>query len=45
MFTHVLDHNGKTVFEDDLPADPDTFLDAIKLFRKNFVFRCECMFA
>ena len=30
MFTHVLDHKGKTVFEEDLPADPDTFLDAIK---------------
>ncbi len=35
MFTHVLDHKGKTVFEKDLPADPDEFLYAIKPFRKN----------
>ena len=25
MFTHVLDHKGKTVFEQDLPADPTAF--------------------
>jgi hypothetical protein len=23
MFTHVLDANGKTVFEEDLPTDPE----------------------
>jgi len=23
VVTHVLDHKGKTVFEKDLPADPD----------------------
>jgi transposase len=45
MFTHVLDHKGKTVFEKDLPADPDEFLLAIKPFRKNIVIGCECMFA
>ena len=27
MFAHVLDADGKTVFEDDLPADPAAFLD------------------
>ena len=27
MFTHVLDHKGKTVFEQDLPADPAAFLE------------------
>ena len=37
MFTHVLDKKGKTVFEQDLPADPDVFLDALKPFRKNLV--------
>jgi len=45
MFTHVLDHKGKTVYEKDLPADPDEFLHAIKPFRKNIVVGCECMFA
>ena len=45
MFVHILDHKGKTVFEQDLPADPDEFLHAIKPFRKNRVDGCECMFA
>lgn len=45
MFTHVLDRKGKTVFAEDLPADPDAFLHAIKPFRKNIVVGCECMFA
>lgn len=45
MFVHVLDHKGKTRFEDDLAADPDEFLHAIKPFRKNIVVGCECMFA
>jgi transposase len=45
MFTHVLDHKGKTVFEQDLPADPAAFLHAIKPYRKDLVVGCECMFA
>jgi transposase len=45
MFTHVLDKKGKTVFAEDLPADPDEFLHAIKPYRKNIVVGCECMFA
>jgi transposase len=45
MFVHILDHKGKTVFEADLPADPDEFLHAIKPYRKNIVVGCECMFA
>ena len=28
MFTHVLDHQGRTVFEKDLPAGPEFFLEA-----------------
>src|SRR5262249_18434990 len=32
-------------FDDDLTADPDEFLLAIKPFRKNLVIGCECMFA
>ena len=45
MFVHVLSAKGKTVFERDLPAEPDAFLDAVKPFRKNLVVGCECMFA
>jgi transposase len=45
MFTHVLDAKGKTVFEHDLPARPDAFLEAIAPFRHGLVVGCECMFA
>jgi transposase len=45
MFTHVLDQKGKTVFEKDLPAEPQAFLDAMKPFRDGLVVGCECMFA
>jgi transposase len=45
MFTHILDQEGKTVFERDLPAGPDAFLDAIKPFGQGLVVGCECMFA
>jgi transposase len=45
LFTHVLDHRGKTVFEQDLPADPAAFLKAIRPYRKDVVVGCECMFA
>jgi transposase len=45
MYVHVLDHKGKTVFEQDLPADPEVFLRAIRPFRKDLVVGCECMFA
>jgi len=45
MFVHILSAKGKSVFERDLPAEPDAFLDAVKPFRKNLVVGCECMFA
>jgi transposase len=45
MFTHVLDHQGKTVFERDLPAEPEVFLEAVKPFRDGLVVGAECMFA
>ncbi len=45
MFTHVLDQRGRTVFERDLPANPEAFLDAVAPFRKGLVVGCECMFA
>jgi len=45
MYVHILDHKGKTVFEQNLAADPAAFLQAIKPYRKNIVVGCECMFA
>ncbi len=45
LFTHVLDHKGKTVFEQDLPADPAAFLKAIQPYRMEVVVGCECLFA
>jgi transposase len=45
LFLHVLNARGKTVFEQDLPAQPDAFLDAVEPYRKNLVVGCECMFA
>lgn len=45
MFVHILSAKGQTVFEKDLPAEPDQFLNAVQPFRKNLVVGCECMFA
>ncbi|HJZ94064.1 MAG TPA: transposase [Gemmataceae bacterium] len=45
MYIHVLDHTGKTVFDKNLPADPQAFLEAIAPFRPNLVVGCECKFA
>ena len=45
MFTHILDHDGKTVFEADLPASPDAFRHAIAPYRAGLVVGCECMFS
>jgi len=45
MFTHILDQEGKTVFERDLPAGPDAFLEAVQPFRQGLVVGCEYMFA
>lgn len=45
MYLHVLDANGKTVFERDLPTDPDAFLAAIAPYRPDLVVGAECMFA
>jgi hypothetical protein len=44
MFTHVLDSRGRTVFEKDLPACPEAFLEAVRPFRASpsgLVVGCE----
>lgn len=45
MFTHVLDDQGRTAFEKDLPTEPAVFLDALAPFRPDLVVGCECMFS
>jgi len=45
MYIHILDHQGKTVLERNLPAEPDAFLEAVKPFRDDLVVGAECMFA
>jgi hypothetical protein len=45
MFTHILDHAGATVFERDLPADAESFRNAIAPFRAGLLVGVECMFA
>jgi hypothetical protein len=45
MYLHIVNAKGKPVFEGDLPAGPEEFLDAVKPYRKNLVVGCECMFA
>jgi transposase len=45
MFTHILDAQGQTVLERNLPAGPEAFLDAVAPYRQGLVVGCECMFA
>lgn len=40
-----LDHEGKTVFEADLPAGPEAFRNAIAPYRAGLVVGCECIFS
>ncbi len=45
LFLHVLDAEGKTRFEGNLQARPETFLEAVEPFRNGLVVGVECMFA
>jgi transposase len=45
MYTHIVDARGQTVLDQNLPARPDAFRDAVKPFRDGLVVGCECMFA
>src|SRR4051812_596938 len=45
LFVNVLDDKGVTRLEQDVPASPGAFLDAIKPYRQDLVIGCECMFA
>jgi hypothetical protein len=41
----LLDEAGRTRLEQNLPARPDAFLDAIAPYRDGLVVGCECMIA
>src|SRR2546430_12762677 len=45
LYLHVLDADGRTCFDQNLPARPDAFLDAIAPYRDGLVVGVECMFA
>jgi hypothetical protein len=44
MYLCILDHAGQIVLHQDLPAQPDAFLEAIAPFRADLVVCCECLF-
>jgi transposase len=45
MYAHILDTNGRTVLDRNLPASPNAFLDAVEPYREGLVVGAECMFA
>jgi transposase len=45
LYLHVLDADGRTRFDRNLPARPAAFLDAVAPFRDGLVVGVECMFA
>jgi transposase len=45
LFVNVLDDKGVTRLEQDVPASPQMFLEAVKPYREGLVVGCECMFA
>jgi transposase len=44
MYLCILDHAGTIVFHDEVPAEPDAFLEAIAPYRDGLVVACECLF-
>lgn len=44
MHLCVLDHDGNTVFDKNLPCNPKAFLHALAPFREGLVVGVECMF-
>src|SRR5207249_9026717 len=44
MYLCLLDDAGQVVYDKNLTADPDAFLQAIAPFRDGLVVACECLF-
>lgn len=45
LYLHILDDQGKTRFDKNLPANPEAFLQAVAPYRDGLVVGVECMFA
>jgi hypothetical protein len=45
MYVCILDHQGQVRYHDNLPTEPQRFLQALEPFRDDVVVCCECMFA
>ena len=45
LYLHILDDQGQTRFDQNLPANPEAFLQAVAPFRDGLVVGVECMFA
>src|SRR5580765_1328045 len=45
MYVHVLDQQGQTRYQEDLPAGPEELRSAVMPYRDGLVVGCECMFA
>ena len=45
MYLHILDADKRTLLDEDLPAEPGAFLEAIAPYRQGLVVGAECMFA
>ncbi|WP_169981452.1 IS110 family RNA-guided transposase [Tautonia rosea] len=44
MFLCILDPQGKTLLHEDIPANPDAFLQSVAPHRDGLVVACECTF-
>ena len=45
MYLCILDDRGQVRFHENLPAEPQRFLEVLQPFREDVVVCCECMFA
>lgn len=45
LFLCVLDQASETLLHQEIPADPQVFLEAVAPYRDGLVVACECMFA
>ncbi len=44
IYLYILDADKRTLLDEDLPADPGAFLDAVAPYREGLVVGAECMF-
>ena len=45
MYLHILDADKRTLLDENLPAEPAAFLEAVAPYRQGLVVGAECMFA